>query len=180
MSSAGALEGSAARPLTVATRRSMIERHDEDLPMPSDPSPDFIEQRDAFIEHIGAAASGTFELTAMAIGLRLGLYQALIDGGPATAAELAARTATAERPVREWLEHGAVNGLLDLVADAEDPAARRFGLPAAHAEVLLERDSLFYGGPTPLQALAAVGAMPLVLESFRTGAGFSFGDTGDD
>jgi 2-polyprenyl-3-methyl-5-hydroxy-6-metoxy-1,4-benzoquinol methylase len=142
--------------------------------------PEFIERRDAFVEHIGAAAIGTFELAAIAIGLRLGLYEALAEGGPATAAELAARTATAERPVREWLEHGAVNGLLDVVTDADDPAARRFVLPDAHAEVLLDRDSLAYCAPTPLQVLAAVGSMPLVLESFRTGAGFSFGATGDD
>jgi SAM-dependent methyltransferase len=148
--------------------------------MASDRSQVFIEQRDAFIDHIGAAAIGTFELTAMAIGLRLGLYRALADGGPSTAAELAARTATAERPVREWLEHGAVNGLLEVVADADDPAARRFGLPAAHAEVLLDTNSLAYGASTPVSVLAAVASMPLVLESFRTGAGFSFGDTGDD
>jgi SAM-dependent methyltransferase len=138
------------------------------------------ERRDAFIEHIGAAAIGTFELTAIAIGLRLGFYRALADEGPSTAAELAARTGTAERPVREWLEHGAVNGLLEVVTDAGNPAARRFGLPLAHAEVLLDADSLAYSAPTPLQVLAAVGSMPLVLESFRTGAGFSFGDTGDD
>jgi 2-polyprenyl-3-methyl-5-hydroxy-6-metoxy-1,4-benzoquinol methylase len=139
-----------------------------------------IERRDAFVEHIGAAAIGTFELTAIAIGLRLGLYRALADSGPSTAAELAARTATTERPVREWLEHGAVNGLLDVVTDADDPAARRFGLPEAHAEVLLDPDSLAYGAPTPLQVLAAVGSMPIVLKSFRTGAGFSFGETGED
>jgi SAM-dependent methyltransferase len=139
-----------------------------------------IDRRDGFVEHIGAAAIGTFELTAIAIGLRLGLYQALADAGAATASELAAKTGTAERPVREWLEHGAVNGLLDVETDADDPAARRFGLPAAHAEVLLDRDSLAYGASTPLQVLAAVGSMPLVLESFRTGRGFAFGDTGDD
>jgi SAM-dependent methyltransferase len=145
-----------------------------------DPSPVFLDRRDAFNEHIRTAAIGTFELSAIAIGLRLGFYQALADGGPATACELAERTRTAERPVREWLEHGAVNGLLDVVDDADDPAARRFGLPAGHAEVLLDRESLAYNASTPLQVLAAVGSMPLVLESFRTGAGFAFGDTGDD
>ena len=73
-----------------------------------------------------------------------------------------------------------MNGLLDVVSETDDPAARRFGLPEAHAEVLLDPDSLAYGAPTPLQVLAAVGSMPLVLEYVRTGAGFSFGDTGDD
>ena len=138
------------------------------------------DRRDAFIEHVGDAASGTFEMAAIAIGLRLGLYQALADNGPLTAAELAARTRTAERPVREWLEHGAVNGHLDVATGSDNPAVRRFALPAAHAEVLLDRDSLDYSGSTPQSVLAAVGSMPLVLESFRTGAGFSFGDTGSD
>lgn len=148
--------------------------------MLSESSPASVERRDAFLERIGGAASGAFELAAMAIGLRLGLYQALVDGGPSTAAELAGRTGTAERPVREWLEHGAVNGHLDVVSDSDNPAARTFVLPEAHAEVLLDRDSLAFSGPTPLQMLAALGSMPLVLESFRTGAGFTFGDTGDD
>jgi 2-polyprenyl-3-methyl-5-hydroxy-6-metoxy-1,4-benzoquinol methylase len=141
---------------------------------------DEAERRDAFIEHIGDAAIGTFEIATIAIGLRLGLYQALADGGPMTAAELAARTGTAERPVREWLEQGAVNGHLDVATDSDDPATRRFALSAAHAEVLLDRDSLNYSGSTPQSVLAAVAAIPLVLESFRTGAGFSFGDTGSD
>jgi 2-polyprenyl-3-methyl-5-hydroxy-6-metoxy-1,4-benzoquinol methylase len=141
---------------------------------------DEAERRDAFIEHISDAASGTFETAAIAIGLRLGLYQALADGGPLTAAELATRTGTAERPIREWLEHGAVNGHLYVATDSDNPAARRFALSAAHAEVLLDRDSLNYNAPTPIQVLAAVGSLPLVLESFRTGAGFSFGDTGSD
>src|SRR4029079_1337823 len=101
--------------------------------MTSDASETFIARRDAFVEHVDAAAIGTFELTAIAIGLRLGLYRALADGGPATAAELAKRTGTAERPVREGLEHGAVNGLLDVVTDSHDASARRFGLPDAHA-----------------------------------------------
>ena len=148
--------------------------------MATHPSRTDIDRREAFIEHIGAAAIGTFELSAIVIGLRLGLYRALADAGPSTAVELAARTGTTERPVREWLEHGAVNGLLDVVTDADDPSARRFGLPEAHAEVLLDRDSLAFNAPTPLQVLAAVGSMPLVLESFRTGRGFAFGDTGDD
>src|SRR5262245_39866333 len=78
---------------------------------------DEAQRRDAFVEHIDDAASGTFEITAIAIGLRLGLYRALADAGPLTAAELAAQTGTAERPVREWLEHGAVTGHLDVATD---------------------------------------------------------------
>ncbi|HEY4727129.1 MAG TPA: SAM-dependent methyltransferase, partial [Actinomycetes bacterium] len=44
------------------------------------------------------------ELYAVYLGERLGLYRALAEGGPATSAELAERTGTVERYVREWLE----------------------------------------------------------------------------
>ena len=136
--------------------------------------------REPMIDRLRRAASGTFELSAMLIGLRLGLYQALHVGGPATSAELASRTGTAERPIREWLEHGAVNGHLELESDSDDPAERRFSLPPAHAEALLDIDSLNYVGPMPIQVVAAVNSLPRVIESFRTGEGFAYGASGDD
>jgi 2-polyprenyl-3-methyl-5-hydroxy-6-metoxy-1,4-benzoquinol methylase len=66
--------------------------------------------------------AGALELLTIYQGERLGLYQALHAGGPATSAELAARTGTTERYIREWLEHHAVSGLLDV----DDPAAGRW------------------------------------------------------
>src|SRR5919108_5136991 len=48
-------------------------------------------------------AIGALELYTVYLGERLGLYRALADGGPATSAELAGRTGTAERYIREWL-----------------------------------------------------------------------------
>lgn len=136
--------------------------------------------REAMVDRMRRAASGTFELSAMFIGLRLGLYEALHDGGPATSADLASRTGTAERPIREWLEHGAVIGLLELETDSDDPYARRYSLPAAHAEALLDRDSLDFAAPMPVQVIAAVGSLPTVIESFRTGEGFAYGVGGDE
>ncbi|HEY7525131.1 MAG TPA: class I SAM-dependent methyltransferase, partial [Candidatus Limnocylindrales bacterium] len=137
-------------------------------------------QRDAFIEHIRSAAIGAFEIGGIALGIRLGLYAALRNGGPATSVQLAARTELSERTIREWLEHQAVNGLLDLASDADDPTARRYVLSEALAEVLLDRDSLAYFGPTAAQVLAALGSMAEVETSFRTGGGFSFATGGDE
>lgn len=48
---------------------------------------------------------GALELFTVYLGERLGLYRALAMEGPATSAELAGRTGTTERYVREWLEH---------------------------------------------------------------------------
>jgi SAM-dependent methyltransferase len=44
------------------------------------------------------------------LGARLGLYDALAEAGPLTSAELAAKTSTAERYVREWLRASAASG----------------------------------------------------------------------
>jgi hypothetical protein len=72
---------------------------------------------------------GALELLTVYLGERLGLYQALYADGPATSAELAARTGTTERYIREWLEHQAVGGLLEVDEPAAGPPARRYRLP---------------------------------------------------
>jgi 2-polyprenyl-3-methyl-5-hydroxy-6-metoxy-1,4-benzoquinol methylase len=51
------------------------------------------------------------------IGDRLGLYRALAQDGPLTHAELAERTGTAERYVREWLGAQAASGYVDYNPD---------------------------------------------------------------
>jgi hypothetical protein len=51
------------------------------------------------LDDCGAAASAPL----VVLGDKLGLYRAMGDGVPVTAAELGARTGTAERYVREWL-----------------------------------------------------------------------------
>ena len=73
--------------------------------------------------------TGALELLTVYLGERLGLYQALHVDGPATSAELAARTGTTERYIREWLEHHAASGLLEVDDPAAEPLARRYRLP---------------------------------------------------
>ena len=69
----------------------------------------------------GAALSSTL----VYIGQRLGLYKALAEAGPSTPAELAERTGTVERYVREWLINQAAGGYV-----AYDPATRALPPPA--------------------------------------------------
>src|SRR5439155_2519147 len=52
----------------------------------------------------------TVNAALVVIGDRLGLYRELADAGPLTSAELAERTGTAERYVREWLNAQAASG----------------------------------------------------------------------
>jgi hypothetical protein len=73
--------------------------------------------------------AGALELLTVYLGERLGLYQALHAGGPATSAELAARTGTSERHIREWLEHHAASGLHDIPRPVDALRAARDAAP---------------------------------------------------
>ncbi len=69
------------------------------------------------------------------IGDKLGLYRAMAGAGPLTPAELAARTGTAERYVREWLSAQAARGYVSYDGDG------RFSLPDEHAIPLTDETS---------------------------------------
>jgi 2-polyprenyl-3-methyl-5-hydroxy-6-metoxy-1,4-benzoquinol methylase len=144
-------------------------------------TPSQADRRDALVDRIAVDAVGTFDLLNVYLGMRLGLLQALADDGPASSTELAGRTGLHERYVREWLEQGAVSGILDLDDAGAEAADRRYELPAGHAEVLLDVDSLNYAAPTALSLIGAIQiAVPPLLEVFRTGSGFAFDVSGDD
>ena len=57
------------------------------------------------VTELGAAAMGSLVLT----GDKLGVYEALTEGGPADATALAERTSCHERYVREWLSANAAD-----------------------------------------------------------------------
>jgi len=133
-------------------------------------------RRDALATRLFDATLGAFDLLAIHLGLDLGLYAALHDGGPATAKELAVRAGIHSRYAREWLEHQAVGGLLDVVTPSDDPQARRYALPVAHAEVLLDPDHLATMAPMPLYLTAAARTWPALLDAYRTGSGIDWND----
>jgi 2-polyprenyl-3-methyl-5-hydroxy-6-metoxy-1,4-benzoquinol methylase len=138
------------------------------------------EQRDAFSERLLQSLSGMFDIFTIYLGDRLGLYQTLAAEGPLSAPELAARSGTNERHVREWLEQQTVAGILQ-VDDAQlDAKARRFTLPPGHAEVLAERDSLDYMAPLARLAVGATTPREALLNAFRTGGGVPYGAYGTD
>lgn len=113
------------------------------------------------------------EAAAVWLGHELGWYAALRDGGPATPAELGARTGTAVRYAQEWLEQQAVAGILD-AADG------RYVLPAEHAAALLDRDSLLWTEPLARSMLVAVRRLPAIAEAARTGGGVSWESYGPE
>ena len=102
------------------------------------------------------------------LGDRLGLYRGLAEGGPQTAEELAARTGTTERNVREWLSGQAASGYVSYDGDG------RFSLTPEQAAAFTDDTSPAFviGG---FQAMsAAARAVDDLTESFRTGAGLGW------
>ena len=136
------------------------------------------EQRDALAGRLFQSGFEAMEALTVYLGDRLGLYQALADGGPATTAELAARTGTAERPLREWLEQQAAAGILVIDDVSAEEGARRYHLPAGHAEVLVDSESLSY--MTPFLRFLPALPMPAIVEAFRSGKGLPWNAYGAD
>jgi SAM-dependent methyltransferase len=102
------------------------------------------------------------------LGDELGLYRALAEGGPATSAELAARTGLDERWVREWLYNQGAAGLL------EAPEGDRFSLSPEARAVLAEEAHPAFGAGMFTQLPKTLGAVEQLRESFRTGIGLPY------
>jgi ubiquinone/menaquinone biosynthesis C-methylase UbiE len=109
------------------------------------------------------------EIFTIYLGERLGLYRALAERGPATSSELAERTGTAERYVREWLEHHAASGLVEVDDPAAEPEARRYGLPPEHIPVLARPEDLRYEAHKGVEIARAGRRLPQLVEAFRRG-----------
>jgi 2-polyprenyl-3-methyl-5-hydroxy-6-metoxy-1,4-benzoquinol methylase len=123
----------------------------------------------ALVERMLRNMTGALELYTVYLGEQLGLYRALAEGGPATSAELAARTGTTERYVREWLEQQAVSGLLTVDDTAAGPLDRRFSLPAGHVPVLADVNDISYRAFNGAEIARAARSLPDLVEAFRTG-----------
>ena len=123
----------------------------------------------ALVRRLRQDTIAVLELCTVYLGERLGLYRALAEGGPATSSELAGRTGTVERYVREWLEHHAASGLLAV----DDPAAgaleRRYRMPPEHVPVLADPDHVDYQAYRGVEAVRAARPLPELVEAFRNG-----------
>ena len=137
-------------------------------------------QRDALAGRLLDATLGLMELGAVYLGDRLGLYRALARSSGMTSAELAAAAGVHERYVREWLEQQAVSGFLEVDAGDRPAEARRYALPAGHAEVLVDPDSLATMVPFAQFGVGVIRVRPALLEAFRTGGGVSWAQFGSD
>ena len=123
-----------------------------------------------FVGDLGAAVHSGM----VVIGEKLGLYKALAEG-PLNSAELAARTRTDERYVREWLSSQAAGGYVTC-----DEKTRKFSLSEEQAFTLVNEDSPAYIPGAFQLALGSLAAVPRITESFRSGAGMGWHEHDDN
>ena len=115
---------------------------------------------------LGAAISSTL----MLVGDRLGFYKALADGA-LTSAELAQRTGTFERYVREWLNNQAAGGYVEY-----DAGSGKYSLNEEQKLCLANPN-----GPVDLPGAyniveATFHALDRTVENYKSGKGMEWGE----
>src|SRR5215831_16960549 len=117
-----------------------------------------------FVTDLGASVHAGM----VVIGEKLGLYKALASE-PMNAVQLAARTATDERYLREWLASQAAGGYITY-----DDSTKLFSLSPEQAFALAKEDSPAYLPGAFELAWGSLVAVPRIADSFRSGAGMGW------
>jgi SAM-dependent methyltransferase len=122
-----------------------------------------------FIGSVVGDLGATLNTALIRIGDKLGLYKAMANAGAISSEELAGRTGTSERYVREWLAAQAAGGYVTYDAEAE-----RYELPPEQAMALADEESPFFMLGGFQLASAVLADEPKLAEAFRTGEGFGW------
>ena len=119
------------------------------------------------VGELGAVATAPLVVT----GDRLGLYKAIADNGPVTAAQLAEKTGTNERYIREWLSAQAASGYVDY-----DAQSNSFSMNPEQQAVFADESSPYF----MTGAFYSIGSVytdePALTAAFTTGEGIGWGD----
>ena len=126
-------------------------------------TPGFDEAKlNSFMEKVVGDMGAAMHAALIVIGDKLGLFRSMAGAGPLTPAELAAKTQTSERYVREWLNANAASGFVTY-----DSATNRYTLPAEQAFALTTMDI-----PGAFHIISACFKdEPKITQAFRTGEG---------
>ena len=119
------------------------------------------------VDEVGA----TLNAALVVMGDKLGWYRALAGAGGLSPAELAQRTGSAERYVREWLNAQAAGGYVDY-----DPDSGLYSLPPEQTVALTDPDSPAYLPGLFQTAIGSIIDSPRITEVARSGAGLGWGD----
>jgi len=119
------------------------------------------------VGEMGAAAAAPLVI----LGDKLGLYKALAANGSLTTEQLADRTGTTERYVREWCAAQACSGYIDY-----DPESTTFSMSPEQRAVFADENSptLMTGGYYAISSLFT--DEPKISHAFRSGEGVAWGD----
>jgi SAM-dependent methyltransferase len=123
------------------------------------------------VDEIGA----TLNAALVVMGDRLGLYRALAGAGALTSEELASRTGTSERYVREWLNAQAAGGYVEYHA-----SEGRYSLPAEQTAALTDEESPAFLPGFFQVALGAVLDSPRIADAARSGDGMGWHEHNHD
>jgi SAM-dependent methyltransferase len=122
-----------------------------------------------FLGQVIGELGATVNAGLIVVGDKLGLYKAMAGAGPLTSGQLAEKTGTSERYIREWLNAQAAGGYVTY-----DPATQRYELPAEQAMALADENSpAFVAGAFEL-ATATLKSIPHIEEVYKSGAGFGW------
>jgi 2-polyprenyl-3-methyl-5-hydroxy-6-metoxy-1,4-benzoquinol methylase len=126
-------------------------------------TPGFDEAKlNSFMERVVGDMGAAMHAALIVIGDKLGLFRSMAGAGPMTSAELAAKTQTSERYVREWLNANAASGFVTY-----DSATNQYTLPAEQAFALTTMDI-----PGAFHIISACFKdEPKITQAFRTGEG---------
>ncbi len=127
-----------------------------------------MDKLNAFVGQFVADLGATVHAGMVVIGEKLGLYKALAET-PLSSSQLAAKTKTDERYVREWLASQAAGGYITY-----DEKNEMFSLNQEQAFTLAAEDSPAYLPGAFELALGSLAAVPRIADSFRTGAGMGW------
>jgi SAM-dependent methyltransferase len=119
-----------------------------------------------FVFRTVGEVGATLNTALVVMGDRLGLYRAMAGAGALSPAELAERTGTAERYVREWLNAQAAGDYVTY-----DPDSGRYTLPPEQAAALTNPDCPAYLPGFFQIALGSVMDSPTIADAARSGVG---------
>lgn len=139
-----------------------------------------ITREDALTERLFQGTIHALELFGIYIGKSLGLYRILNQHGPLTAPALAEAAGIHPRYAQEWLEQQAVAGFLVVDDVNAEPLERHFVLPTAHVNVLAVEDHLAHLAPFAQVLVGIAGALPKVVQAYRSGEGVPYASYGVD
>jgi 2-polyprenyl-3-methyl-5-hydroxy-6-metoxy-1,4-benzoquinol methylase len=114
------------------------------------------------VGEMGAAMNAAL----IVIGDKLGLYKAMAGAGPMTSAELAAKTGTSERYVREWLAAQAAGQIVTY-----DTATQKYTLPPEQAFALADEMSPVFLPGAYYIISACMKDEAKITDAFRNGNG---------